>query len=355
MKEIVIKTSAAEYTVHCGGGTFSKYASQIISGQFFVISDRDVFAYYRYLLWDVLGEGFPVYIMPSGETGKSFANLKCILTEMLKAGMRRDCTVVSFGGGVVGDMAGLAAALYMRGVRFVQIPTTLLAQADSCIGGKTAVDFGGIKNLVGTFYPPAEVIADPRFFSTLSDRDIRCGLGEIIKCATIDEDLFGVLENCKDLSGFDFFEDMVFRCLSLKASIVQQDEFDLKGIRKVLNSGHTTAHAFEGYYRKKSHGEYVLAGLYYEAYIALKLGVCDEEYFGRLKNLIFRVMKAPFFPEVEKAAEAALSDKKNRDANICVIAPVSLGKCGEIRIPLQVYSRLLKECSDELKGEHGAC
>lgn len=355
MKDIALKTSAANCVIHCGDGTFEKYIRGIAERQCFVVTDRDVFAYYRSLLWEKFGDDFHVYIMPAGESSKNFTTLKTILSEMLKAGMKRNCTVVAFGGGVVGDVAGLAASLYMRGVRFAQIPTTLLSQADSCVGGKTAIDFGGIKNLVGTFYQPEEVIADPRFLSTLTERDLRSGLGEIIKCASLNAEMFEILKNRANFCGADFLEDMVFRCLSLKAGIVEEDEHDLKGIRKFLNAGHTTGHAFEEFYRKKSHGEYVLTGMYYEAYIAEKLDTGDKNYFKELKNLISQVIKVPALSDIEKAAELALCDKKNSDGDVTVIAPSSLGKCSELKLAFKRYSELLKECSESLKGGSVVC
>lgn len=354
MREIKLETAYGTCAVHCGRGAFEKYVPEIAARQCFVVTDRDVFAYYRHLLWQTFGDDFSVYIMPAGESSKNFTTLKGILSEMLKSGMRRDCTVVAFGGGVVGDVAGLAASLYMRGSRFVQIPTTLLSQVDSCVGGKTSIDFGGIKNLVGTFYRPEAAIVDPRFLSTLTDRDIRCGLGEIIKCASLDAGIFKILEENPDRQDGDFWEDISFRCLKLKADIVREDEFDLKGIRKALNTGHTTGHAFEEYYRKKTHGEYVLIGMYYEAYIAEKLNTGDKNYLKRLKNLILKVIKIPSFSDAEEAARLAMSDKKNSDGNITLIAPAYEGECREIKLPFERYAQFLRECSDSLKGTRGA-
>lgn len=350
MKKITIKTPSAECIVHCGAGVFEKHIAEISSRQCFVVTDRNVFAYYRHLLWEKFGDDFKVYIMPAGEPGKSLTTLKAILQEMLNCGMKRCCTVVAFGGGAVGDVAGLAASLYMRGVKLVQIPTTLLAQADSCIGGKTAIDFGGIKNLVGTFYQPETVIADPRFLSTLSEREIRCGLGEMVKCASLSGEIFKIFSERRDFKDINFLEDMIFRCLTLKAGIVERDEEDLKGIRNTLNSGHTTGHSLEEFYGKKSHGEYVLIGLFYEAYISEKLGTGDKNYLKELKELIMKIIKVPPFSGIEKAAELAANDKKNCDGDITIIAPCSAGVCREIKLPLTEYAQLLKECSDGLGG-----
>lgn len=353
MKDVILKTSSGTSVIHCGEGTFEKYAPSIASRQCFIVTDKNVFAYYRYLIWKVFGDNVPIHIIPPGEDSKSFTTLKSILSSMLNSGMKRNCTVIAFGGGVVGDIAGLAASLYMRGVRLVQIPTSLLAQADSSVGGKTAIDFGGAKNLIGSFYLPEEVITDSRFLSTLPEREIRCGLGEIIKCGALDERIFESLKLCANLKDFTFLEDIIFRCVQLKAQIVGGDERDLKGIRKTLNLGHTTGHAFEEFYSKKSHGEFVLIGMYYEMYIAEKLNTGDKNYFEELRKLILRVIKIPVFADISSAAELAEKDKKNDDENISLIVPFKAGKCTEIKLSVGKYKELLEEYAENLKVRNG--
>lgn len=347
MTDIIINTQFQRSVVHCGAGAFEKFSQELAERQVFVVTDSNVFAWYRHDIWRVFGDNVPVHIIPAGETAKTFRNLTAILKAMLDSNMKRGCTVVAFGGGVVGDIAGLASSLYMRGVHLVQIPTTLLAQVDSSVGGKTAIDFGGVKNVIGTFYQPEEVIVDPRFLSSLPEREIRCGLGEIVKYGALDSNIFGLLkENINNLKSPELLEKITYYCIKHKAEVVVKDEHDLNGLRKTLNLGHTTGHALELYYRKKSHGEYVLIGMYYELYIAEKLNTCMQNYANSLKNLIKAVIKnIPAYNDIASAAVLAKHDKKNNDSSISIVVPVSEGKCTELKLPADKYVQMLKECA----------
>lgn len=347
MQELLLNT-AQKSVVHCGAGAFEKYAPALCSRQLFIVTDANVFALYRKLIWETFGNDVPVKILVGGEGCKNSKNLVAILDEMLKAGMRRNCCVVAFGGGVVGDIAGLAAALYMRGVHLVQIPTTLLAQVDSSVGGKTAVDLGGVKNAIGTFYQPEEVIVDPVFLRTLPEREIRCGLGEIIKYGALDSEILqNLLNNVANLKSDEFLESIIFKCISHKARVVESDERDSGGARKTLNLGHTTGHALELYYRKKSHGEFVLIGMYYELYVAQKLGICGGQYAKELQKLILTVIKKPpVYADIESAAKFALYDKKNNDEKVSLIVPRTYGNSAELKLKFEEYVRLLKECQE---------
>lgn len=353
MKDITINTTLRKCVIHCGEGAFEKYAAELKVRQLFIVTDSNVFAWYRHDIWRTFGDNVPVHIIPAGETSKTVRNLTEILKAMLDSGMGRDCTVVAFGGGVVGDIAGLAASLYMRGVRLVQIPTTLLAQVDSSVGGKTAVDFGGVKNVIGTFYQPEEVIADPCFLSTLPEREIRCGLGEIIKYGALNARILTLLKsNINNLKSTEFLQEIIYQCIKHKAEIVAEDEHDNKGLRKTLNLGHTTGHALELYYRKKSHGEFVLIGMYYELYIAEKLNTCPQNYANSLRNLIKAVIKRiPAYEDVATAADLAKYDKKNSGLDITLIVPESEGKCAEIKLSAEQYTQMLEECALVLKGQ----
>lgn len=346
MTEITLNDSA----IHCGKGAFEKYAPRLTDRQLFIVTDKNVFGLYRHLLWETFGGSVAIKILPAGETSKTQRYLFEILEEMAAAGMERGCRVIAFGGGVVGDIAGLAAALYMRGVHLVQIPTTLLAQVDSSVGGKTAIDFKKVKNLIGTFYQPEEVIADTMFLKTLPKREIRCGLGEIIKYGALNKDIYEkLLKNSDKLNNFDFLEEISADCIRHKAEIVSGDERDLYGLRKTLNLGHTTGHAFELYYGRKSHGEFVLIGTYYEMYIACAIGLGGGAYYDNLISLIKTVIKnIPAYENIENAVNFAMHDKKNTGKKISVIVPVSEGVCTEILLEPDEYSALLTECRDML-------
>ena len=352
MTDIILNTHSQKSVIHFGSGAFEKYAPELAKGQLFIVTDSNVFAWYRHDIWRIFGDNVPVHIIPAGETAKTMRNLTAILKAMQDSNMKRNCTVVAFGGGVVGDIAGLAASLYMRGVRLVQIPTTLLAQVDSSVGGKTAIDFGGVKNLIGTFYQPEEVIVDPCFLSTLPERELRCGLGEIVKYGALDSHIFGLLkENINNLKSPEILGEIIYHCIKHKAAVVSEDEHDLSGLRKSLNLGHTTAHALELFYHKKSHGEYVLIGMFYELFIAEKLNTCAQNYADSLKNLIISVIKKiPAYDDIADAAALAKYDKKNSDSNVSLIVPASEGKCTELKLSADKYVQLLEECALAIKG-----
>ncbi len=337
--------------IYCGDAFRSRVA-ELEKVKPFIVTDSTVYALYKPLL-DEKFAGAPVFVFPAGEKSKNATVLFKILKKMVECGVNRYSTVVAFGGGVVGDIAGLAAALYMRGVRLVQIPTTLLSQVDSSVGGKTAVDFMSVKNLVGTFYQPDEVIADPMFLKTLPKREIRCGLGEIIKYGALDKEIFSKLEaNSENLFAPDFFGAIVPDCIEHKARVVEGDEHDKGGARKTLNFGHTTGHAFELYYKRKSHGEFVMIGSYYEAYIAVRKGICAPEYAERLINLIKCAgVKIPAYDDIEKAAAFAAYDKKNRaSGEVSLIVPKDIGECEELVLGSEEYISLIRECRDKIRS-----
>lgn len=354
MTDIYLKTQSCESVIHCGEGAFSKCAPAYADRSIFIVTDSNVFGLYRELIWKTFGGKTPLKILPAGESSKTTRYLLEILKCMLEAGMKRDCTVIAFGGGVVGDVAGLAASLYMRGVRLVQIPTTLLSQVDSSVGGKTAVDFSKVKNIIGTFYQPEEVIVDPVFLKTLPQREIRCGLGEIIKYGALNGEIYSkLIANADNLTDGAFLGDIITDCIRHKAEVVSRDEHDLNGTRKTLNLGHTTGHALELYYGRKSHGEFVLIGMFYETYIAHAYGVCKGSYYDNLLSLITRVIKKiPAYDDMETALTNAKFDKKNTCDCISVVVAGVEGKSAEILLKFDEYLALVTECRDKLKEQY---
>ena len=343
MQEIILKTNTQNSVIHCGKGAFEKFAPALRGQQLFIVTDSNVFKLYKELILSTFG-GAPVFVLSAGERSKTTANLIKIIKAMAERGMKRNCRLIAFGGGVVGDIAGLAASLYMRGVHLTQIPTTLLSQVDSSVGGKTAVDFFNVKNLIGAFYQPEQVIVDPMFLTTLPAREIRCGLGEIIKYGALDAEILNKLSTAKCLKNLNFLGEITADCIKHKAKVVKEDERDISGARKTLNLGHTTGHALELFYRKRSHGEFVLIGMYHELYIAKALKIADEEYCGKLLSLIKKVIKVPFYDGIGRAAEFALFDKKNVKSNeISLIVPKKEGQCTEIFLNKDEYTRYLEE------------
>lgn len=256
-----------------------------------------------------------VEVLPMGEKSKNFSNYERLLKRMLKEGFTREDCVVAIGGGVVGDLAGFAASTYMRGIEFYNIPTTFLAQVDSSIGGKTAIDFSGVKNMVGAFYQPAKVIVDPEVLKTLEQRQLASGLAEAVKMAlTFDEELFRLFETEQIEEHLD---EIIVRSLKIKKWVVEQDEKE-GGLRRILNFGHTLGHGIES--EKEGtlyHGECVALGM---------IPMCHDRIRGRLikvmekLNLPVRVS----FPK-KKVMEAVKHDKKATGTKVRIIKVNSIG------------------------------
>ena len=317
MKTICLKTPTMEGKIYVGTDVIDARLPALLSGQKnFVVTDSNVYALYKDWFARYFADA-EIFVLTAGEEHKTFQSLYAILEKMAAVGLHRNSRLFAVGGGVVGDIGGLAAALYMRGISCVQIPTTLLAQVDSSVGGKTAVDLGGVKNIVGAFYQPCEVLVDPTFLQTLPPRELKCGVGEIVKYAALSGEIFDVLENNTDrLNDLVFLSDLIVTCIQYKADVVQADEKE-SGLRRSLNVGHTTGHAIE-LSSGLSHGEGVLYGMLFETRMAVSAGVCEKEYGERLLALIGKAIAiapqaAVDFSEIGKNAEKARADKKNAD------------------------------------------
>lgn len=320
-----------------------------IQGRAFIFTDTNVHALYRNTIKEYLPAA-PVYVMQAGEEHKNETTLFALLSAMAEAGLHRNDCLVCFGGGVVGDIGGLASALYMRGIACVQVPTTLLSQVDSSVGGKTAVDFHGVKNLVGAFKQPEKVLVDGAFLQTLPAREIRCGLGEIVKHAALDGALFEKLQsNREKLFDLAFLSSIVPDNIAIKANVVQRDPKET-GLRKCLNLAHTTAHAFELFDGKLSHGEYVLIGILFEAELAKRYADCDREYLDQLKELARYVLgDMPVLPNAREAARYAKLDKKNTAQGVVTVtAPCKKGQYAVLEIPYEDYADELVCIQEEL-------
>ncbi|MCI9504051.1 MAG: 3-dehydroquinate synthase [Clostridia bacterium] len=294
--------------------------------------------------------GAPVYAMPAGEVHKTAETLFSLLSAMAEARLLRGDRLVCFGGGVVCDLGGLAAALYMRGIECVCVPTTLLAQVDAAVGGKTAVDFAGVKNLIGVIRQPARVVIDVGFLNTLPDREIRCGLGEMVKHAALNKELFDIFIKNKDkLHDLAFLSGLVPKNVAFKAGIVRRDAQE-QGLRKCLNLGHTTAHAFELCGGELSHGEYVLVGLLFEAELATSRATYSRDYIAQLKELALCALGGmPPLPAAGTAVKLARMDKKNHaDGCVVVTAPVRKGEYTLLKIPFVEYEWELARIQGEL-------
>lgn len=281
--------------------------------------------------------GFAVsrFSFPHGEQSKTAVTWLSVLNALAAADFSRKDAVIAIGGGVTGDMAGFAAASWMRGIRFVQVPTTLLSAVDAGIGGKTAVDLPAGKNLIGAFHDPAAVICDPLLMDTLPREEWQNGLGETVKTAFIgDAALAESLLSARE-TGIDR-EDVIARCLRVKAEFVQRDPFDT-GVRRLLNLGHTAAHAMEalsGY--GIPHGLAVAKGTALTCRAAARYGLCGKEVTERAEE-IFRALDiditVPF--GAEELAGAALKDKKRAGSSITLAVPLTVGRCALRTLPVE--------------------
>jgi 3-dehydroquinate synthase len=315
--------------IYIGKDVLERRLSYLTGGQKnIVLVDENVYRIHGALLKRYFRDE-EFFVVESGEKNKELTMVATILKEMLERGLTRASRLFAVGGGVIGDMGGLIASLYMRGISYVQIPTTLLAQIDSSVGGKTAVDVCGIKNLVGAFYQPCEVLVNPAFLNTLPAREIKCGLGEMVKYAALCGEIFDVLSSdIYRLGNLSYLTGFIADCIRYKAKVVGEDEKET-GIRRCLNLGHTTGHAIESACGL-SHGECVLYGLYLETKVAIEKGVCEKDYGEKLLNLVCGSLAVEprstlFHHVLEEGLEKALLDKKNKDDG-CVALAVAKAK-----------------------------
>lgn len=290
IKIITISSRLRNYKIYIDKGIL-RQSGEILKdtvpkARAFIITDVNVGAIYLKQLYESLlksGIESNSISIPSGEGSKSFETVQMLLKCMSDCKINRSDVVIALGGGVVGDVSGFTASIYMRGIKFIQIPTSLLAQVDSSIGGKTGIDTPYGKNLIGTFYPPHAVLTDTELLKTLPKRELACGMAEIIKSAAIcDERFFERIEFGTEI------EDMILSSLMIKKAIVEEDELE-NGSRRLLNFGHTLGHGIETYYGydgRVLHGEAVAAGM---AKITLKCvenGICEQKTYDRLVNVL---------------------------------------------------------------------
>jgi 3-dehydroquinate synthase len=281
-----------------------------------------------------------------GEKHKNISSVAKIYGSAVKAGLDRKSAIIALGGGVVGDLAGFAAATFMRGVPFVQLPTTLLAMVDSSVGGKTGFDLKEGKNLAGAFCQPKAVLIDLSTLKTLPARHVANGMAEVIKYGVImDAEFFDYLEK-KAGEGWDL-EKIVFRSLELKASVVEKDEFEEKGLREILNFGHTFGHACETLsgYGPVLHGEAVAAGMAAAAGLSVKLGRMTAGESARLKNLLKKAGLPAEFKKKFKPSEilkVMLRDKKTRNGRLRLVLPSRIGKAEVVSgVPEKIIREVL--------------
>jgi 3-dehydroquinate synthase len=337
VKTIQVKTESASYAVVCERGALSRLGRIVDKvregGEVFLLSSPHAWKFWGKAAARALR--LPrerVMLLDDRELAKRVSTVEGLCRKLIRARADRRALLVAMGGGVVGDVAGFAAATYLRGVRIVHVPTTLVAQVDSAIGGKTGVDLPEGKNLVGAFHQPAMVVADPMTLRTLPARQFRSGLYEVIKYGVIgDAELFGFLERAMEkLLRLDrrSLERVIERCARQKARIVSQDERE-SGLRQVLNFGHTLGHALETLteYKRFLHGEAVGCGILGAAQIAVEMERLPERDANRISSLVARCGRLPALPRVSSKTllRVIAGDKKSRRGRVGWVLPRRIG------------------------------
>jgi 3-dehydroquinate synthase len=361
MKTIQVRAETGNYRVIFGRGTLARLGRLIepvrAGGEVYVLSSPRVWRFWgREVMRGLAGSTSSlrarrdgqagsssggarerVILFDDRETAKRLATVEIICRKLARAGADRRALMVAAGGGVVGDVAGFAAASYLRGVKIVHVPTTVVAQMDSAIGGKTGVDLPEGKNLAGAFYPPKMVVADPTVLRTLPARQFRAGIYEIIKCGVMgDAELFRFLE--REMGGVlrrneGALDYAMERSARLKIRVVSRDERE-SGLRQILNFGHTLGHALEAAtgYRKFLHGEAVAWGMLGAALMGTGLGRLNEREAGRMARLVARCGELPKLPNISAAAllRFIARDKKSRGGRVGWVIPRRIGaaECG---------------------------
>jgi 3-dehydroquinate synthase len=339
VKIIRVRSAAGEYAVLCGAGILRDAAGEIAKlGEFssvHVLTSPKVWRAVGKVVKPILsGDAWKnVHLFDDAETKKNMRTAEALCRKLTRAGADRRSLIVAVGGGVVGDVAGFVAASYLRGVALVHVPTTLVAQVDSSIGGKTGVNLPEGKNLVGAFYPPRLVVIDTDLLRTLPERQFRSGTAEVIKYGVIaDPELFAYLEQNmekllrKDRATLDY---LIPRCVEIKADVVSRDERE-SGLREILNFGHTFGHALESVtkYRRYLHGEAVAWGMIAAVLLGRELGITRNDDVSRMVSLIRRMGKIPDWPRVAHKIiiAAMLSDKKTRAGKLRFVVSPHIGE-----------------------------
>ena len=352
MKVVEVDLDKRSYPIYIGEALLSDkklFDKHISSNQLLVVTNESVAPLYLKKIENQLSNyDYETIIFPDGESTKSLESLNHIITLLMEKKYNRTCILIALGGGVIGDLTGFAAACYQRGVKFIQIPTTLLAQVDSSVGGKTAVNHPLGKNMIGAFHQPSAVFADTTVLSTLPEKEFSAGLAEVIKYGLIrDKEFYNWLEDNIELlmsRDNEALSCIIERSCVNKAEVVEEDETE-SGIRAILNLGHTFGHAIETAmsYKGFLHGEAVGCGMLMAADLSMRLGLLEQDQVDKIKSLLERA-KLPVKIEkgitLEQMLENMKVDKKARDGILYLIL---LNDIGEAIITSDYTEQALKE------------
>jgi 3-dehydroquinate synthase len=342
VQTIRVETPSAKYDVIAGSGLIETLAPRIervvgrLPRRVFVLTSAPIWALWGHCLQQSFREAPVVLFLEPGEKYKTLASVEKLLRQMAQAGGDRGSLLIAFGGGIVGDVGGFVAAIYMRGIPYVQVPTTFLAQVDSSVGGKTGVNLPEGKNLVGSFNHPLAVFADIGVLGTLPDQELRAGLMESVKAGIIrDRALVRFMEeHATEVLGRDpkALERVIAASIRMKAGVVNRDERE-NGLRMILNLGHTVGHALEQAtgYKTLLHGEAVGWGMVAALHLALKRGTISGAQFKRLESLIHRYGPLPPLKlRAAKVIAATGGDKKNVGGVKRFVLPIGIGDAGVV-------------------------
>lgn len=333
---VKIKEKEKTYPIYIGSDIINRISESLTPRKILIISSPFIFTNYGEDLFEILKKKrFKTlkWLVPPGEKYKSWQEVEKIVSFLLENNFHRDDIILALGGGVIGDLAGFVAAIYQRGIPFIQVPTTLLAQVDSSVGGKVAVNHSLGKNMLGAFYQPQAVWIDLKTLLTLPPREWRAGLAEVIKYGVIkDEDFFAFLEqNTEGLTpnNEELLKQIVANSCQIKGTIVELDEQD-QGVRNILNFGHTIGHALESVtdYTRFLHGEAVAIGMVAACQLAVELGIGEISLVERIKNLLLKVglpVDIPQDIDVEKIINNLALDKKINSGKIRFVLPRRVG------------------------------
>lgn len=354
MKELKFNFSTGVCRVLVGSGILCRIGKIIKnfigSGyKIVIVTDQNVFELYeRAVRSSFLSEGFGVltFKFRGGERFKNFRTFEFFCNFLARNRIKKTDLIVSLGGGVVGDLAGFASACYLRGLRFVQVPTTLLAMVDSSVGGKSAINLKFGKNLVGCFKQPILVLCDVNLVSTLSQLQISSAMAEVVKCAVLfSEQFFQFLYDCGPKLSPSELEFVVFRCLQLKKTLVEIDEFDLLSERVKLNFGHTLGHALETYfgYGKLTHGQAVAFGMSYFLRQSERLGLTKAGEFERFELVLkkFNLKTHIHIKNLQKIFKICLNDKKSTSEGLDLVLISEIGYCFIKKFSLAEFKKFL--------------
>ena len=358
MKLLPVSLGDRSYDIHIAPGRLDdtgKLCQQVLprATRLAVVTDDTVGGLYAHRLLQSLwprGYTASVISLPAGEQTKSLYNLGVLYDSFMEMGLTRTDAVVALGGGVVGDLAGFAAATILRGVDFVQVPTTLLAQVDSSVGGKVAIDLPAGKNLAGAFWQPRLVVMDPEVLDTLEDKTFSDGMAEVIKYGCIrDAAFFRALEKTPSRRAvMENIESVLYTCCDLKRAVVEKDERDT-GERMVLNFGHTLGHAYEkaGHYETWTHGQAVAAGMCLAARLGAALGVTPAGVPERVEALVSAFGLPTRIPCTQADYAAAVGlDKKGTGEQITLVLLEDLGRAVLHRMSKRELLGLLEGCAE---------